>query len=103
MHYYTLGKLTHYLADAYTYPHNEHFPNSMLDHHRYETDLRRFLQNYLSCRSPSQQNVRRDLVTALEELHSQYMARQSDAYRDTSYILKATSLLMAACAPASPS
>ena len=23
--YYTLGKLTHYLADAFTYPHNDHF------------------------------------------------------------------------------
>ena len=32
--YYTLGKLTHYLADAFTYPHNDIFPDSHLDHHR---------------------------------------------------------------------
>ena len=27
--YYTLGKLTHYLADAFTYPHNENYPDSI--------------------------------------------------------------------------
>ena len=32
--YYTLGKLTHYLADAFTYPHNENYPDSMLCHHQ---------------------------------------------------------------------
>ena len=45
--YYTLGKLTHYLADAFTYPHNENFPDTMLDHHRYETDLRQYLAEEL--------------------------------------------------------
>ena len=42
--YYTLGKLTHYLADAFTYPHNENYPDSMLCHHQYETDLRAYLE-----------------------------------------------------------
>ena len=27
--YYTLGKLTHYVADAFTFPHNEHWPDSL--------------------------------------------------------------------------
>ena len=44
--YYTLGKLTHYLADAFTYPHNENYPDSMLCHHQYETDLRAYLEKY---------------------------------------------------------
>ena len=44
--YYTLGKLTHYLADAFTYPHNENYPDSMLCHHQYETDLRAYLEEY---------------------------------------------------------
>lgn len=39
--YYTLGKLTHYLADAFTYPHNEHYPESLIAHRQYEADLRR--------------------------------------------------------------
>ena len=99
-HYYTLGKLTHYLADAYTYPHNPDYPNSMLDHHNYETDLRQFMRGYLAHRHLQRQQARRDLVAALEELHQQYMATRASMIRDASYILKATSLLMAGCLPA---
>ena len=98
--YYTLGKLTHYLADAYTYPHNPDYPNSMLDHHNYETDLRQFMRGYLAHRHLQRQQARRDLVAALEELHEQYMATRASMIRDANYILTATSLLMAGCLPA---
>lgn len=98
--YYTLGKLTHYLADAYTYPHNPDYPNSMLDHHNYETDFRQFMRGYLAHRHLQRQQARRDLVAALEELHQQYMATRASMIRDANYILKATSLLMAGCLPA---
>ena len=97
--YYTLGKLTHYLADAYTYPHNENYPDSMLSHHCYETDLRQFLQGYLANKYIAKPQSRRNLTEALDELHAQYMATRASMYRDASYILKATSLLMAACLP----
>ena len=33
--YYTLGKLTHYLADAFTFPHNETYEDSLMAHRRY--------------------------------------------------------------------
>ncbi len=98
--YYTLGKLTHYLADAYTYPHNEDYPDSMMDHHNYETGLRQFMRGYLSNRHICRQQARRDLIAALEELHAQYMSTRASMYRDASYILKATSLLMSGCLPA---
>ena len=39
-------------------------------------------------------------LTALEELHEQYMATRASMLRDANYILKATSLLMAGCLPA---
>lgn len=98
--YYTLGKLTHYLADAYTYPHNENYPNTMLDHHCYETDLRQFMRGYLAHRCVRRQQARRDLIAALEELHQQYMETRASMLRDANFILKATSLLMAGCLPA---
>ena len=98
--YYTLGKLTHYLADAYTYPHNPDYPDSMLDHHNYETDFRQFMRGYLAHQHLRRQQARRDLVAALEELHEQYMATRASMVRDAAYILKATSLLMAGCLPA---
>lgn len=97
--YYTLGKLTHYLADAYTYPHNENYPDSMLSHHCYETGLRQFLRGYLANKYIVRPQARKNLTEALDELHAQYMATRASMYRDASYILKATSLLMAGCLP----
>ena len=99
--YYTLGKLTHYLADAFTYPHNDNYPDSMLCHHQYETDLRAYLEEYLSGREADRQDARRDVTVALRKLHRQYMDERADIGRDARFILKATSLLMAGCLPES--
>ncbi|WP_455580504.1 zinc dependent phospholipase C family protein [Dysosmobacter sp.] len=98
--YYTLGKLTHYLADAFTYPHNEDYPESLLAHRQYEDDLRAYLSQYLRFRQLRRQQVRMDLCTAIEDLHRQYMDSQADMQRDVQYILQATALLMAGCCPA---
>ena len=99
--YYTLGKLTHYLADAFTYPHNDHYCHSLMEHRRYENELRLYLRNYLRSRSLQREQRRRDLTHVLEELHQQYVTASSGMYRDAQYILKATSLLMAGCLPSS--
>ncbi len=98
--YYTLGKLTHYLADAFTYPHNEDYPESLLDHRRYENDLRVYLAEYLSRRRAHRAGRPGDLVEALEELHRQYMETTAGLPRDARYVLRAAELLMAGCAPA---
>lgn len=98
--YYTLGKLTHYLADAFTYPHNDVFPDGPLDHHRYETALRQYLAEVLSQRRLRRQAQCRDLTEALEELHRRYLLDGSAGLdQDVRYILEATTLLMAGCRP----
>ena len=95
--YYTLGKLTHYLADAFTFPHNDHFPDSLMDHHRYETDLRLSLQQYLSTRSPLILHHCPDLPDTISRLHRQYKSKESDIQGDIYYILQTTCLLMSLC------
>ena len=97
--YYTLGKLTHYLADAFTYPHNENYPESLIAHRQYEDDLRSYLAQYLRFRSLRRQQRRADLAAAIEELHRQYMTAQSSMQRDVQYILQATAMLMAGVCP----
>ena len=97
--YYTLGKLTHYLADAFTYPHNENYPDSLLCHRQYETDLRTYLEAYLADRTLRRQKARADLAAAIDELHRQYMDTVADMRKDVQYILRATALLMAGCLP----
>ncbi|WP_295582566.1 zinc dependent phospholipase C family protein [uncultured Oscillibacter sp.] len=98
--YYTLGKLTHYLADAFTYPHNEDYPESLIAHRQYEDELRQYLAEYLESQTLRRAKARQDLVDAIDELHDQYMETVADMRRDVQYILRATALLMAGCLPA---
>ena len=99
-HYYTLGKLTHYLADAFTYPHNDHYPGPITCHHAYESELRACLASRQRAAAPWRARPPKDLVEGLEELHRRYASAASDLGRDVSYILQATALLMAGCIPA---
>lgn len=97
--YYTLGKLTHYVADAFTFPHNDHWPDSLASHHVYETQLRLYLAEHLPEYSfPDHSADSLDLIATLEALHQQYLeSRDSDFSRDTRYIIEATGLLMRCC------
>ena len=98
--YYTLGKLTHYLADAFTYPHNENYSESLLEHRHYEDELRQYLASYLENCSLRPIKARQDVIAAIDELHRQYMDTVADMRRDVQYILRAVNLLMASCVPA---
>ena len=98
-HYYTLGKLTHYLADAFTYPHNEHYPDPLLCHHQYETDLRAYLQEYLAERTVRRKQFRANVAESIAQLHDYYRQSAADQRMDVQFILEATSLLMAGCLP----
>ena len=99
--YYTLGKLTHYVADTFTYPHNPHFPGRGWDHHRYETELRARLTEILENRTVAPGTGVQDLPAELERLHTRYLEETDPGVdRDIQYILEATALLMACCAPA---
>ena len=99
LQYYTLGKLTHYLADAFTFPHNENYPYTMADHCRYENALRLKLAEHLSRHELHQKKLRQDLTDAIDQLHRQYMDSKNSLEQDIRYILEATALLMAGCSP----
>ena len=97
--YYTLGKLTHYLADAFTFPHNVNYPDSLIAHRQYEAELREYLAAYLEQRTMKREATRQNVIAAIQELHEQYMSDLADVRRDVQYILEATALLMAGCRP----
>lgn len=97
--YYTLGKLTHYLADAFTFPHNDTYPDSIAAHRRYEDALRCQFAAYMETRTLARADACADVSAAIAELHRSYAERTSDRQRDICYILEATGLLMAGVAP----
>ena len=98
--YYILGQLTHYVADAFTWPHNPHFPGVGWEHHVYETELRLALHSRLSADEPRRPlpDVSATLPDELERLHEQYLAEARPGLdADIAYILKASDLLIAGC------
>ena len=97
--YYTLGKLTHYLADAFTFPHNETYTDSLLEHRRYEDDLRPQFARYLADCAPFRARSEKDVADAIHQLHQQYLAARSDLRRDIRFILAANELLMSSVLP----
>ena len=97
--YYTLGKLTHYLADAFTFPHNETYTESLQAHRCYEARLRRQLAGQIQHHRDRRLLASQELTAALEELHRQYLSAASYLQRDIDYILHATSLLVDSLLP----
>ena len=95
--YYTLGKLTHYVADAFTYPHNSHFPGTPLDHHNYETALRIRFAAYLKAHPYCYACPCREFPRALYGLHESYMSAPGGLDRDIRYILAAGRMLLTGC------
>ena len=96
--YYTLGKLTHYVADAFTWPHNSHFPGSALDHHNYEAKLRVAFENFTRRNQTIQQgDFTPDFTRQLEILHNRYQSAPGGMNRDINYIIASNRLLMAYC------
>ena len=101
--YYTLGKLTHYLADAFTYPHNETFSDSLAGHHNYERELRQHLAAYLQRHSFPPNSRPQNVFAAIASLHQRYLSSAAGIRTDTRYIVEAAELLMVACLPPSKS
>lgn len=88
--YYRLGKLTHYVADSFTYPHNGNFAGSLADHCAYEVTLHRSFSQMLFGKITE---ICTDIKSFgdIEELHEQYMQENGTAECDMNYILYAVS------------
>lgn len=97
--YYRLGKLMHYLADAFTYPHNDGFIGTLWDHRVYEAHLHLYFEAYL--RKYSGENVKdypKNVRKFIAEFHKQYIRSSGNFNNDTEFIIQVTSQVMRALA-----
>lgn len=97
--YYTLGALLHYAADAFTFPHNEHYTGNMLEHASYEhNELHQTFEQYLT-REFNIDMYTTDSTQALgstfAELHDSYMEAEPEAICDARYICKICTIICA--------
>ena len=89
-----LGEVTHYIADYFTYPHNEVFDGNIKDHCIYEKNLKEALKSYIdseqiyinksfidSFRKPE------DICRLIKNLHAQYVSGRSTVNNDCIYIV----------------
>lgn len=91
--YYHFGKLLHYIADAFTFPHHRIFRGNLREHCRYEKELhKRFL--YM-LQEPQKQPIqtRGRGLDCIKKLHEEYLRQAGNYENDCSYILKAAVML----------
>ena len=85
--YYTLGKLIHYIADAFTRAHNSDFSQNLLEHRQYEYILQIHFLKYLSS---NPQPVIRSLSSMMDTIiysHQEYSRLDPHINNDAAYTL----------------
>ncbi|MGN0998075.1 MAG: zinc dependent phospholipase C family protein [Faecousia sp.] len=85
--YYTLGKLIHYTADAFTFAHNEGFPSGLKQHRTYERILNTHFLRHLQqgiCRLPGSAYCVMDLI---HTQHRLYSSQPGNIQRDCDYAI----------------
>lgn len=93
--YYLLGKLLHYVADAFTFPHNQAFPGTLREHCQYEKILHEYMldtlerkwQKHAACEQSGK------LMKQIEQMHEAYEIEDAGYETDCTYILRAVALV----------
>lgn len=91
--YYALGKLVHYITDAFTHSHNDGFPINLMLHRKYEKTLQVFFLDYL--KHPQPKITQADSAYhAVVSLHREYRTLPADILHDTRYAIDACCSVM---------
>lgn len=87
--YYTLGKLIHYTADAFTYAHNDTFPTDLRDHREYEIALQEHFLQFMEQDPTVNVRTARSIMDILSAFHRSYETLRSDVRTDSIFALAA--------------
>ena len=93
--YYTLGKLIHYTADAFTYAHNSRFPTDLGEHRQYEADLQNHFLAYMSEDPQVDIPAARSVTEAICRFHREYSEVPGNIRRDARFSLAACCCVLA--------
>ena len=92
--YYRIGRLVHYVADAFTYAHNYHFLGNLRDHRYYEDTLEESISAAFGTSlylSDAQQGNTEDIIL---KYRKQYLLAGSGADTDSAFIKIVCSQIM---------
>lgn len=94
--WYRLGKLVHYVTDAFTYPHSPAFDGSVSEHVKYEHEF----HDYFTARITDDTENGTEYEPAFETftvLHEKYLSEIMSCRNDYAYIIASTAGAMHAC------
>ncbi len=97
--YYRLGKLIHYVVDAFTYAHNKNFPGSLPDHRSYEMELKEQFAEFLSKRKANAVSSMKPLYEALVDEHARYMKMPASKQKDMNFVEQVACMLFSQLTP----
>lgn len=97
--YYRLGKLIHYVVDAFTYAHNHNFPGTLPDHRSYEMELKQKFAEFLSKRKANIIQTGKPLFDALVDEHARYMDMPASHMKDMTFVERITCMLFTHLTP----
>lgn len=93
--YYTLGKLIHYAADAFTFAHNESFGAGLSAHRQYEISHQFSFLNYIQQNPRVHIQVSGSIMDTVGQYHWEYSRVPSYILRDCYYILNVCCCIIA--------
>lgn len=93
--YYTLGKLIHYTADAFTYAHNVEFPTQLSEHKEYEDALQEHFLEFMAQDPQVDTMVARSIMGAICSYHRDYEQVESNIHNDSRFALAACCCVLA--------
>lgn len=89
-----LGIVTHYIADYFTYPHNDFYTGNIKDHCLYEKELKFYLREYVKTDEAKRERLENLSVESLEEIceliekkHKEYANDLKMVEQDCTYIV----------------
>lgn len=93
--YYTLGKLIHYTADAFTFAHNEQFPENLTDHRKYEAQLQEHFLQFIQDSPQVPVRLAESVMDGIRSCHLEYTSVDTDFRRDSRFALQACCCVLA--------
>lgn len=90
-----LGQITHYVADYFTFPHNDIYPGSLKDHCSYEERLKKGLRAYIKNGEADKQQENpiefdnpTEIGTYILKKHKEYLDKELDVEVDIEEIVR---------------
>ena len=90
-----MGEIVHYVADYFTFPHNEHFEGTIVEHTLYERELKIRLNEYILSgqamqftRNKKEFETAEDVIFFIKQTHDLYMRKRRSVEEDIRFIVE---------------